>query len=135
MTDFPRRLVFVDDEPDLRRIVREALEKDDPALVIVTCGGGEELLNRFRELQPDLILLDLKMKDMSGPDALEALRKREDGASVPVLFVTGAAKVEMTEEYKNLGVIGVLHKPFEAAKLREIIAGYWQAFIAEKIGD
>jgi CheY-like chemotaxis protein len=133
VTDFPKRLVYVDDEPDVRRIVREALERMDPDLMLVTCASGEELLSRLRELQPDLILLDLKMPVMSGPDILHELRRREDGQSVPVIFVTGKTRVQMTEEYKTLGVIGVIHKPFDVLKLTEIIGVFWKEFIESKI--
>lgn len=124
MSEFPQRIVFVDDEPDVRRIVREALERAGRDLALVTCSGGEELLTRLRELQPDLILLDLKMKKMTGPDILQALRQHSEGANVPVIFMTGT-RVEMTDDYKNLGVIGVLHKPFDIAALPGQIAELW----------
>ncbi len=134
MTDFPKRLVFVDDEQDVRRIVRDIIERVYPDIMLVTCSGGEELLSRLRELQPDLLLLDLRMPDMSGPDVVHALRAREEGANVPVIFITGATKVTMTDEYKDLGVIGVIHKPFDVMKLPEIIGEMWRDFIESKLG-
>ena len=135
MTDFPKRLVFVDDEQDVRRVVKDVIERIHPNMMIVTCRSGEELLSRLRELQPDLILLDLKMPDMDGPGVVEALRQREEGQSVPVIFVTGATKVTMTDEYKDLGVIGVIHKPFDVMKFSETIGEFWRAFIAAKIPE
>ncbi len=134
MTDFPKRLVFVDDEKDVRRVVRDIIERIHPDIMLVTCATGEELLNRLRELQPDLILLDLRMPDMSGPDIVHELRAREEGASVPVIFMTGATKIAMNDEYKELGVIGVIHKPFEVMKLPEDIGTLWRAFIESKLG-
>jgi CheY-like chemotaxis protein len=133
MTDFPKRLVFVDDEPDIRRVVRDIIERVYPDIMLVTCASGEELLSRLRELQPDLILLDLRMPVMSGPDVVQMLRKREEGMNVPVIFVTGATRLEMTDEYKELGVIGVIHKPFDVMKLPNTIGEFWRAFIETKL--
>ncbi len=132
MTHFPKRLVYVDDEQSVRHVVREALERLDPDIILVTCSGGAELMSRLRELQPDLILLDLKMPDMSGPDIIDALHKRPEGANIPVLFITGT-KVEMTDEYKNLGVIGVIHKPLDVLKLRETIGKFWAEYMESRI--
>jgi CheY-like chemotaxis protein len=125
MKEFPQRLVFVEDQASVRKLVREALELAGLDIAFVTCSSGEELLNRLRELQPELILLDLKMPKMSGPDILDALRKSPDGIRVPVLFMTGT-KVEMTDHYRALGVIGVLHKPFDIEKLPEQIGELWR---------
>lgn len=134
MTDFPKRFVYVDDDSDLRRVVRMVIEKIHPDIMLVTCGTGEELIRRLRELQPDLILLDLRMPDMNGPDVLHELRAREDGASIPVILVTSMTKLTMLDDYKELGVIGVIHKPFEVMNLNEIIAELWKKFIESKLG-
>jgi CheY-like chemotaxis protein len=133
MGEFPKRIVYVDDESSVRALVREALERMDPDLVVVTCSSGAELLNRLRELQPELILLDLKMPDMSGPDVVDALHKRPEGAEVPVIFVTAKTKVEMTEEFTSLSVIGIIYKPFEVMKLIESIGEFWRAYQEAKI--
>lgn len=135
MTDFPERIVYVEDEPDIRRIVREALERAHPGIVLVTCASGQELLSRFRELQPSLILLDLKMPGLSGPDVLEKLQKIPEGAGVPVIFVTGKTKVEMMENYESLGVIGVIHKPFQLAEFPAQIERLWKDFQNSRAGE
>jgi two-component system OmpR family response regulator len=135
MSNFPKRLVYVDDEPDVRQVVREALERTHPHLIMVTCSSGAELLNRLRELQPEMILLDLKMPKMSGPDVVDALRKRPEGAEIPVIFITGKTKVHMTDEYKSLGVIGVIYKPLDILSLGTQIEDMWKAHNAPKIPD
>ena len=132
MSDFPRRVVFVDDEQSIRKLVRDALERVMPNIALVTCSSGDELLTRLRELQPELILLDLKMKGKSGPDIIDALRAREEGKDIPIMFITGKTKVIMNDEYKNLGVIGVIHKPFDAVRLPETIGELWRAHFKEE---
>jgi len=122
--EFPERVVFVDDDEDMRFIVREALERSGVDCKLVTCSSGQELLTRLKELQPDLVLLDLKMPGMSGPDVIESLMVVEHG-DMPIIFITGNTNVEMTQEYKKLNVLGVIHKPLESAKLADTISELW----------
>lgn len=127
---FPERIVYVDDEQDLRTIMRETIEAEGFDGSFVTCGSGQELLNRIRVLQPNLILLDVMMPEMDGLDVLAALKDSEDGADVPVIFMTGVQKLEMLEKYKHLGVIGVLHKPFNADSFMGSIEEIWLRYRA-----
>lgn len=124
----PGRIVFADSDADLRQKVRPALELSDlgKKIVVATCGNGQELLSRLRELQPSLILLDLHLPEMSGLDTLDILRDREDGKEIPVIFLTSKQKVVMEDSYKNLGVIGVIHKPFDVTDLLPKIFKIWQ---------
>lgn len=128
MTDFPKRIVYVDDEPQARKTMKEALggEEDDPHF-LVTCATGRELIARLRELRPELILLDLRMPDMNGPDTIDALRKNPAYNNAPVIFVTDRQRVQMIEDYKALDVIGVLYKPLDAKKIRSQIEEIWRA--------
>ncbi|MGB4106378.1 MAG: response regulator [Alphaproteobacteria bacterium] len=132
MTEFPKRVVYVDDEPQARRIVKDALggDEDDPHF-LVTCATGRELIARLRELQPELILLDLRMPDMNGPDTIDALRKNPAYNNAPVIFVTERQRVKMIEDYKALGVIGVIYKPLEPANIRAQIEKIWQERVVE----
>lgn len=113
----PQRIVYVDDDHDLRVLFRTVLERAGYDGVLVTCGSGQELLDRVRVLRPDVIILDLRMPVMNGPDTLSALRQMEGVEDTPVIFLTGADKVHMQGEYERLGVIGVLHKPFSTKTL------------------
>lgn len=122
---FPQRLIYVDDDEDMRTIVRESLSRSIDDFVLVTCASGEELLHRLDEIQPDVILLDLSMPGMSGPDIMEKLQQNETYAKIPIIFMTGKDKVEMIDDYKALSVLGVIHKPFETSKLAEQISAIW----------
>ncbi len=132
MSEFPERIVYVDDTDSMRAALRISLEASDEEFILVTCRSGSELLSRIRELHPDLILLDLRMPDMSGPDTIEALRKIEDYEHTPVIFVTGETQVKMDKHYKKLGVIGVIHKPLELSTLSDTIKALWQERDVEK---
>ncbi len=125
MSDFPYRIVCVDDDIKTRKQVREALEATDHDVILVTCGGGEELLDRLQELQPSLIIMDLLMPDMNGPDILDALHRHKHGKDVRVIFLTAHEKILMVDDYKSLGVIGVIKKPFDPKTFAEEIQELW----------
>lgn len=137
MADLPGRIVYVDDDFDVRQIVRAAFENydKDKKVVMATCGGGQELISRLRELQPGLILLDLHMPEMNGPDTVDALREHEDGKDIPIIFLTGKKKVVMEDHYRNLGVIGIIYKPFDSDTLPQDVFKLWQDAFGESGGD
>jgi len=126
--NLPQRIVYVDDEQDMRLIVRDIFDAADFEVSFAACGSGQELLNRFRILQPELILLDLKMADMSGPDTIEKLQEMEEAKGVPLIFVTAFDKIEMYDTYKKLGVIGVIRKPFDSDNLLPALEGLWAEY-------
>ena len=135
MTGLPERIVHVDDDMTVRTLVRESLDRAEGEVILVACSNGQELISRLRELQPDLILLDLVMPEMSGPDTVAALRDDPDGKDVPVIFMTGRSQVEMTEDYKHLGVIGVIHKPFSPNELPDQIGALWSEHAGPPAND
>lgn len=135
MTGLPERIVYVDDEQDLREIVRMTLEDQGYEGALATCGSGKELFSRLRVLQPELIMIDLRMPDMNGPDVVEKLKLTEEAADTPIIFVTGEKKIEMLEHYKNLGVIGVIHKPIDVDTLMERIENFWAKFKNENADE
>ncbi|HOO81336.1 MAG TPA: response regulator [Alphaproteobacteria bacterium] len=132
MVRLPERIVYVDDEQDLREILRVTLESFGYEGALATCGSGKELLQRLRVLQPELILLDLKMPDMDGPATIAQLKMHEMGRNIPIVFVTGSIKLEMLERYKPLGVIGVIHKPLDLGALTDNISALWCEYLGEE---
>ena len=88
-----KRIVYVDDSARDRRIASAALEGGgENGNVFITCSAGDELIARLKELKPDLILLDLLMPGMNGPDTIDALRKSSVHNLAPVIFVTEQKK-------------------------------------------
>ena len=132
----PGRIVYVDNDLELRQKLRRCVESSEigKSVVLATCSGGKELLDRLRELQPDLILLDSRMPEFSGPEVLLALRKRDSGEDIPVILVCSKAKLVMNEQYKALGVIDILHKPFDEETLVSDIAKIWEENFGENSG-
>ena len=132
MSDFPQRIVYIDDEQDFRLLVRDALETSGYDGAFASCGSGKEFLNMLRVLQPELVLLDLKLPDMDGPAILKALYDHEDAKDVPVIFCTGAAKIEMLDQYQALNVIGVIHKPYNFDTFYADVKKLWVAYQSDE---
>ena len=106
------RILVVDDEPQIRRVMRMALTGQ--GYETVEARSGEEALDRFRETRPDLVLLDLNMPGIGGLDTCRMLRA---GSEVPIIILT----VRNTEDEKvkalDAGEDDYVTKPFGMSEL------------------
>jgi two-component system OmpR family response regulator len=117
-----RRILLVDDDPDIGVLVSQALGQAEGCTVQV-CGSSIDALERARTFPPDLILLDVMMPGMDGPQTLEALRANEATASIPVIFMSAAVDRHDAPHYRKLGAMGVIPKPFDPALLSATLTG------------
>jgi CheY-like chemotaxis protein len=116
----PLRILYVDDDSDIREIVEIALGLD-PTLAVRCSASAEEALATAAEWAPDLILCDVMMPGMDGPATLERLRRNPETAKFPVAFMTACAQARDIEHFKSLGAIGVIAKPFDPMKLADTV--------------
>src|ERR1041384_49176 len=84
--------LIVDDDAMMRLLIRQALERS--GFLCHEAINGVAALEKFPELQPDILLLDVMMPEMDGYEACTRLRQRPDGAMVPVLMLTGLDDLE-----------------------------------------
>ncbi|QPQ56150.1 response regulator [Allosphingosinicella flava] len=110
------RLLYVDDEDDIREVAAMALELD-PELEVRTCSSGFDALVAAAEWQPAIILLDVMMPGMDGPTTLARLRCNAVTAAIPVVFITARTQAHEVEKFKEMGVKGVIAKPFDPMTL------------------
>lgn len=110
------RILYVDDEADIREIVALSLSLD-PGIQVETAGSGMAALERARRGDLDLILLDVMMPVMDGPAAFAALRKDEATRHIPVGFVTARTQQHEVAHFLDLGAVGVIAKPFDPMTL------------------
>lgn len=106
------RVLYVDDEPDIREIAKIALDLDD-GMVVETAASGAEAITKARNWSPDIILLDVMMPDMDGPMTLAALRGHAATRSIPVVFITARTQAHEVERFRALGAAAVIPKPFD----------------------
>ena len=109
------KLLYIEDEADIREIAAFALE--DEGFDIIFCESGEQALEKAASFQPDLILLDVMMPGMDGPTTLQNLRKLPEIESTPVIFLTAKVQPNEVQSFLNLGAIDVIPKPFDPMSL------------------
>ena len=116
------RVLHIDDEPDIRAVVALSLGLDSE-FEVRSCASGKNGLAAAGECPPDIILLDVMMPVMDGPETLRHLRENPKTADIPVVFVTACAQTREVEHFKSLGAAGVIAKPFDpmtfAASVRD----------------
>lgn len=112
------RVLYVDDEADIREIAAMSLELDD-SFEVRTCASGSEALQAAPDWKPDLILLDVMMPGIDGPETLAGLKADPRTADVPVVFITARTQSYEIERFLSLGAIGVIAKPFDPMTLAE----------------
>lgn len=120
-----KKILVVDDDPDLQKIAKLSLEKKGGFIVRV-CDSGKQTLLDVKTFQPDLILLDVVLPDMNGMEILSALRKLPEAAQIPVFFLTARVSPQETEKYKELGAAGLIRKPFYPMKLSDQVKELWK---------
>jgi two-component system, OmpR family, response regulator len=112
-----RRLLLVDDAPDIRTIVRLSLERLGDWTVIPV-DGGQMAVHVARQEGPfDAVLLDVMMPGIDGPTTLAQLRADGLPATVPIVFLTAKAQAAERERLLSLPVAGVIEKPFDPLAL------------------
>ncbi|EKQ67313.1 response regulator containing a CheY-like receiver domain and an HD-GYP domain [Leptolyngbyaceae cyanobacterium JSC-12] len=116
-----RRILFVDDEFDVRRVVQTCLEKIAHWTVIVA-ESGEEGLQKARTEQPDAIVLDVMMPVIDGSQFLSALLAQPETRSIPVVLLTAKADSLDVKQYEEMGIKGLIGKPFNPLTLHREIA-------------
>jgi two-component system, OmpR family, response regulator len=120
------KILYVEDEPDIRTIAELALVNIGGFSVQV-CASGHEALAAAPAFQPDLILLDIMMPDMDGPTTLIHLRQLPVTTTTPVIFMTAKVQAREIIDYLALDAIGVIPKPFDAMQLSAEVRALWEA--------
>lgn len=118
------KILYAEDDPNIQKITRLSLEKIGKFEVRV-CDSGVEALEAISDYNPDLVLLDVMMPNMDGPTTLKELRNIDRFSATPVIFMTAKAQVHEVQMYKELGVLDIIVKPFNAAELSSQITGLW----------
>ena len=110
------RILHVEDEPDIREVVKISLLLD-PDITVKSCDGAACALTEAADWQPDIILMDAVMPVMDGTQILAQLREDKRTAAIPVVFMTARAQESEIERFRALGAAGVIAKPFDPLTL------------------
>lgn len=120
-----KKILYVDDEPDISEIVKLSLERLG-GLDVEVAYNGKEALDKISDVMPDMLLLDVMMPEMDGPTTLRELRKDERYNHIPVVFVTAKVQPYEIDHFRQLGAADVIAKPFDPLELSSQIKTIWQ---------
>lgn len=115
ISEKPRTILLVDDDPDDREMFGEALQIVDGTVEYLAVEDGVEALRLLRtekERLPDIIFLDLNMPRMDGKQCLAEIRKTDHLQRIPVIIYTTSKHPKDIEETKQLGANCFITKPF-----------------------
>ena len=121
-----QKLMYVDDDDDIREIVEMSLSLDG-SLHVSTSAGGEPALAAMRALRPDLVVLDVMMPGMDGPTLLKLMRADPQLQDIPVIFMTAKTNSQEVARYRDLSAIGVIAKPFDPMALGAQVRALWNS--------
>ena len=126
MTRELRRILCIDDERDILDVAQMCLETVG-GYTATCCNSAGEALQRVAQIKPDIILLDVMMPQMNGPDAFAALQAIPEIRDVPVVLMTARIQPSEVKAYMKLGVAAVIAKPFDAMTLAGDVRAIWEA--------
>jgi two-component system alkaline phosphatase synthesis response regulator PhoP len=113
------RILIVDDDPAIRRLLSHSLELE--GYLVATASDGEEALDQLPVADPDVVVLDIMMPRMNGLDVLERIRRDPNTADLPVILLTAKAAKEDVWEGWQRGVDYYMTKPFDVEELLRFI--------------
>lgn len=114
-----KTILIADDDARLLEALRIRLEHQN--FDVIMSGDCVDAVDFALRTQPDLIVLDVNMPGGSGFTAMESMRQDAALAKTPVIIITGIPAGQIDVDARNFGAFGVLHKPFEAQDLVEMI--------------
>jgi DNA-binding response OmpR family regulator len=109
MDDEQKKIIAVDDVPENLTAIRNTL-KD--LYEVYPCPSAMKMFELLEHVKPDLILLDVKMPDMDGYEAIKKLKSDARFKEVPVIFLTAMSDEQNEIEGLKLGAVDYIHKPF-----------------------
>lgn len=120
-----RKILHVDDDEDIREIVKITLEIIG-GFELLQCGSGLQAIEVAKSFSPQLFLLDVMMPNMGGEDTWKNLNALSGLEAVPVIFMTAKAEENNSNNLMSLGALAVILKPFDPAELCDTITDIWQ---------
>ena len=110
------KILVVDDDPDIRRVLQDRLET--LGFHVVTAQNGQEALERFGQEEPDLVFLDLQMPLMNG---IQLLRKLKGHPGLAIIVITAFGTIEKAVEAMREGAFDFITKPFSPGHIEAVL--------------
>jgi two-component system, OmpR family, response regulator len=119
-----QRVLYVEDDEDIQRIVRMSLERVGKMTVEVV-SDSTRAVEAMASFKPDMVMLDWMMPVMDGPAVFRKMKEQPETAGLPVVFITAKASQRELDELIALGAAGTISKPFSPKDLPEQLRALW----------
>lgn len=114
------KILVVDDEPHIIRIIKLSLEK--AGFQVISANSGEDGIEMVKHDHPDLVILDVMMPAMDGFQVCQHIRKLDEGQKIPILFLTARGQSDDLEYARSIGANDLMTKPFGPRQLIDLVA-------------
>lgn len=119
-----QKVLYVEDDEDIQRIVRLSLERVGK-LSIEIVGNSMHAIAAMKTFRPDLVMLDWMMPEMDGPTLFRKMQEDPEVAALPVVFITAKASSRELDSLIAMGAKGTISKPFSPKDLPEQLRTLW----------
>lgn len=119
-----QRILYVEDDDDIRAVARLALEAIG-GFELAVCENGLQALERAESFEPQLMLLDVMMPGLDGPTTLARLRDIPSLVGVPAVFMTAKVQPSEVASLREAGALDVIAKPFDPMTLADTLRTIW----------
>lgn len=116
-----KRILIIDDEETIQHVVQFGIQMIS-GWEVLKANSGSEGIHTAQTEQLDVILLDVMMPDMDGLNTFKKLQADPKTKKIPVIFLTAKAQTSEKRQFQDLGISGVITKPFNSLELPEQIA-------------
>jgi two-component system, OmpR family, alkaline phosphatase synthesis response regulator PhoP len=122
-----KRVLIIDDEESIQTVVQFGIQMA-AGWDVLTASSGSKGIQTAQAEQPDVILLDVMMPEMDGIATFKLLQSHPQTEQIPVIFLTAKAQTSEKRQFNDLGVSGVITKPFNSLDLPDQIVKilHWQ---------
>jgi CheY-like chemotaxis protein len=108
--DMPKRILVVDDEPDILKVIEVRLKAQ--GYEILTAVDGKEALDLIQQQKPDLVLLDLRLPVMDGYEVCRRMKSDNELKGIPVIILTATVPEKLAQKMEELKADDYMTKPF-----------------------
>lgn len=119
------KILHVDDDEDILEITRMALQMVDD-FELDQFSSCPPALDAIADVKPDLLLLDVMMPGMTGPEMWDAVKAMPTLDGLPVIFMTAKAEERLAQDLRGRGALEVVTKPFDPMTLGARIREAWE---------
>ncbi|MFJ7972376.1 response regulator [Psychrobacillus sp. NPDC096389] len=118
----PISVILIEDDPMIRQVNQQFIEKVKGFQIIGTAGNGIEGMKLIKKLKPNLVIMDIFMPEQNGIQTLQQLR--ESKLNVDVITITAATEMKTIRQILQLGVYDYIMKPFTFERIKQTLENY-----------